>query len=57
VYIGNAALAEAESTYCHTCGRVIISRRGHMVTGTEMSGGKCNHCGAVIPGIWREGKG
>ncbi|MCU0639324.1 MAG: AmmeMemoRadiSam system radical SAM enzyme [Candidatus Krumholzibacteria bacterium] len=57
VYIGNAALAEAESTYCHACGRMIISRKGHMVTGTEMSGGKCNHCGAVIPGIWREGKG
>lgn len=57
VYIGNAAVAEAESTYCHGCGRMIISRKGHMVTGTEISGGKCNHCGAVIPGIWREDKG
>ncbi len=57
VYIGNAALAEAESTYCHGCGKVVISRKGYMVTGTEMSGGRCDHCGTGIPGIWPEDKG
>ncbi len=53
VYIGNLPGHEAESTYCHSCGELVISRRGYMIGEVRLNHGHCGHCGAEIPGIWK----
>jgi pyruvate formate lyase activating enzyme len=54
VYIGNLPGHEAESTYCHSCGKSVISRRGYRISEVAMNDGHCGHCGAEIPGIWKK---
>lgn len=54
VYIGNLGGHEAESTYCHACGKKIISRNGYRISRIDITGGKCDFCGTGIPGIWKE---
>jgi pyruvate formate lyase activating enzyme len=56
VYIGNLPGNDAESTFCHACGKMIISRRGYHIIEVTMKDGKCGHCGAQIPGIWKAPK-
>jgi pyruvate formate lyase activating enzyme len=52
VYIGNVPGHEAESTFCHSCGKVIIERRGFAIIRSSLGGGKCLFCGTAIPGRW-----
>jgi len=52
VYIGNVREHPAENTHCHSCGQVIIGRRGYRVSDIKMTKGACGFCGAKIPGIW-----
>ncbi|MEJ2068917.1 MAG: AmmeMemoRadiSam system radical SAM enzyme [Syntrophobacterales bacterium] len=54
VYIGNLPGHEAENTYCHSCGKMIISRRGYLIGEVTMKDGHCGYCGAEIPGIWKQ---
>ncbi|MEW6386602.1 MAG: AmmeMemoRadiSam system radical SAM enzyme [Thermodesulfobacteriota bacterium] len=54
VYIGNLPGHTAESTYCHNCGKLLIARRGYMIGEMHLKDGTCAHCGAAIPGIWRQ---
>ena len=56
VYIGNLPGHEAESTYCHSCGKVIIARQGFETTAVTMQDGNCGHCGTRIPGVWEKPK-
>ena len=53
IYIGNLPGHEAESTYCHSCGKMVISRRGYLIGEVTMQNGHCGHCGTKIPGIWK----
>jgi pyruvate formate lyase activating enzyme len=53
VYLGNLPGNPAESTPCHHCGKLIISRRGYQIGKMHLKEGKCGHCGTKIPGIWR----
>lgn len=53
VYIGNLPGNDAESTFCHACGKMIISRRGYHIGEVIMKDGACGHCGTKIPGIWK----
>jgi len=52
VYIGNCPGHPGENSYCHHCGKLVISRRGYQVGEMHLKGGKCGYCGAVIPGRW-----
>jgi len=52
VYIGNVGRHPAESTYCPSCGQLVIQRRGVAVLAKRIGEGKCSFCGAPIPGIW-----
>ncbi len=53
VYIGNVpGLAGAENTACPNCHRTIIERDIFAVTRTDLTAGKCRHCGAHIAGVW-----
>jgi pyruvate formate lyase activating enzyme len=51
VYIGNVADADS-NTYCPSCRKVLVSRNGFWVSGTEVVNGACRYCGAKVPGIW-----
>jgi pyruvate formate lyase activating enzyme len=53
IYIGNLPGHEAENTYCHSCGKLVISRRGYRIGEVNLKDGHCGHCGTQIPGIWK----
>jgi pyruvate formate lyase activating enzyme len=53
VYIGNIPDHEGNNTYCPQCKKLIIERKGYLVTRLDMSGPRCRHCGHAIPGIWQ----
>lgn len=52
VYIGNVPGHKAESTYCHSCGQMIIERIGYQIGRIELRQGRCRFCQSPIPGIW-----
>lgn len=54
VYIGNVPGLQAENTYCHSCGRLIIERRGYTILQNNLVEGVCKYCKAKIPGVWKE---
>ena len=56
VYSGNLPGHQAESTFCHHCGKLVIARQGYRVGEVNMKDGKCGHCGGKIPGIWEQPK-
>jgi pyruvate formate lyase activating enzyme len=51
-YLGNVPGHRAESTYCHKCGKNVVTRIGYAIRGTALNKGKCRGCGTAIPGIW-----
>ena len=52
VYIGNVPGHARNSTYCPSCGRLIVERLHFAVNTVEVMEGKCRFCGQAIPGIW-----
>ncbi|MFP3981674.1 MAG: AmmeMemoRadiSam system radical SAM enzyme [Desulfobacterales bacterium] len=54
VYIGNVPGHDANHTYCHNCGEMIIKRQGYEVSAAGLSGGSCKFCEAEIPGVWNQ---
>lgn len=49
VYIGNVGRPEYESTYCPSCGKLLIYRSGYRVFETRMLGdNRCPRCGEKI---------
>jgi pyruvate formate lyase activating enzyme len=52
VYIGNLPGHPRNSTYCPTCGRMVIERIQFVVYAVEIERGRCRFCGTPIPGIW-----
>ncbi len=54
VYIGNVPGNPAESTYCPSCGRLLIKRFGFTVEEYHLNKSGCKFCNRKIPGIWRK---
>ena len=52
VYIGNVPGHPGESTYCPSCGRMLIHRYGYAILENNIKKGRCIFCGNKIPGIW-----
>jgi pyruvate formate lyase activating enzyme len=52
VYIGNVPGNKAQNTYCHKCKKIIIERKGYRILNNHIKNGKCEFCGATIPGFW-----
>lgn len=52
VYIGNVPEIDGENTECHSCGRLVVERKGFSVISNEIKHGKCPECSTVIPGAW-----
>ncbi|MCK5708385.1 MAG: AmmeMemoRadiSam system radical SAM enzyme [Candidatus Aureabacteria bacterium] len=52
VYIGNVPGHIYNSTYCPSCGKILVKRMQYEVTKLNISKGKCKFCGLSIPGVW-----
>ncbi|MBU0503552.1 MAG: AmmeMemoRadiSam system radical SAM enzyme [Candidatus Omnitrophota bacterium] len=53
VYIGNLPGHQAENTYCPKCNKLVIGRRGYIITENNLEKGRCKFCGENIQGIWQ----
>ncbi len=51
IYIGNLPGVRAESTYCYSCGTLLIDRVGYTVKSNVIEDGTCPKCGAEIAGF------
>lgn len=51
VYIGNVPGQEGEDTFCHTCKKRVIGRRGFQIDTYDIEKGGCKYCGELIDGI------
>ena len=52
VYIGNVPGHPGESTYCPSCGKMLVHRYGYAILENNIKKGRCVFCGKEIPGIW-----
>lgn len=53
VYIGNLAGNQAENTNCPKCNKLVIGRRGYIITENNLEKGRCKFCGEKIEGVWQ----
>ena len=51
VYLGNVPGSKSESTFCYSCGSMVIQRVGYQIIGSNVENGKCAECGAEIAGF------
>lgn len=51
IYIGNMPAMEAESTYCHQCGALLIERTGYHIGAIKLHEGRCIKCDTPMAGI------
>lgn len=51
-YLGNVPGHRYENTFCHGCGREVISRSGIFIRQNSLVRGRCPYCGTPIPGVW-----
>jgi pyruvate formate lyase activating enzyme len=54
VYIGNIPGHAGENTYCPSCKKALIVRRGYYILANDVVKGRCRYCGKGIPGIWEK---
>ena len=52
VYIGNVPGHTLSSTFCPSCGKMLLHRHGFEILENNIKGGKCRFCGEEIAGIW-----
>ena len=52
VYVGNIPGSPAENTYCPSCKRTVIERRGFTILTNNLKSGSCKFCGTKIAGVW-----
>jgi pyruvate formate lyase activating enzyme len=51
VYVGNLPGVRAESTYCYSCGALLIERSGYRILQNLIDDGRCRQCGVEIAGF------
>ncbi len=51
-YVGNVPGHSGNSTYCHSCGKIVIRRKGFFVLENNMTQGRCKYCQTEISGVW-----
>ena len=52
VYVGNVPEHEGNNTFCHSCGRLLIERKGYSIPIYNLEGSRCKFCRTVVPGVW-----
>jgi pyruvate formate lyase activating enzyme len=48
VYAGNVPGHSSESTYCYSCGKLVVHRYGYQTNVVGLDGSKCRFCGAEL---------
>ncbi len=48
VYQGNIAADEASSTFCSSCGKLLVERSGYAVSSVGLQRDRCRHCGKQV---------
>jgi pyruvate formate lyase activating enzyme len=57
-YVGNTHDESAESTYCHTCGSILIGRDWYNLTAWHLGpDGRCRQCGTPCAGVFESTPG
>ena len=51
-YVGNVPSHPGDNTYCPSCKKVLIQRRGFFVTEMNIKNGRCKFCSRKIAGVW-----
>jgi pyruvate formate lyase activating enzyme len=51
IYVGNLPGSEAESTFCHDCGHILIERTGYTIRSNRITNNCCPDCNTKIPGF------
>ena len=54
VYSGNIHDADGQSTYCASCGAVVIERDWYRLGAYRLDGNRCQSCGAAVAGVLPE---
>lgn len=57
VYIGNVHHAAGSSTWCPSCGVLLIERTAYQITRYNLDDNRCHVCGCTIPGHFEEQPG
>jgi AmmeMemoRadiSam system radical SAM enzyme/AmmeMemoRadiSam system protein B/AmmeMemoRadiSam system protein A len=57
VYVGNVNDVTHQSTYCPSCGGLLIQRNWYELGEYHLRGNECGHCGARIAGVLEEAPG
>jgi pyruvate formate lyase activating enzyme len=52
VYIGNVPGTTAENTFCPSCKKIVIERRGFAILNNNLKNGACKFCNSKIAGVW-----
>lgn len=52
VYIGNVPGSEGQNTYCPSCKKLVVRRKGFDILENKINKGSCSFCGTAIAGIW-----
>jgi pyruvate formate lyase activating enzyme len=51
IYVGNLPGNRAESTFCYSCGKLLIERTGYHIMQNHIKDSACPQCGVVIAGV------
>jgi len=57
VYVGNVNDVVNQSTYCPSCGGLLIQRNWYELGEYHLRGNQCGHCGAPIAGVFGDAPG
>lgn len=52
VYTGNVPGLAGQDTLCHSCGKTLVRRYGHLIQENRIQDGRCPYCKTVLPGLW-----
>jgi len=54
VYVGNILLEDGASTFCPSCGELLVQRRGYLVKVNRLArDGRCPECSTEVYGTWQ----
>ena len=51
IYVGNLPGSDAESTFCHSCGHILIERTGYTIGANRITESSCANCKTEIAGF------
>ncbi len=51
-YVGNVPGHPGNSTYCPSCGKIVIKRSGFFPVEIHIKNDRCEYCGRQIAGVW-----